>query len=730
MLLLYVVTIFVSAGLLFIVQPLFARMALPLLGGSPAVWNTALVFYQATLLLGYAYAHLSSRHLPIRRQVLLHAIALAAPILVLPLTIAGHGAPPGNANPIPWLLGLLATGVGLPFFVVSTSGPLLQRWFARTGHAQSHDPYFLYAASNLGSLLGLLAYPLIVEPAWAVRTQSVGWTAGYALLAVLTLLCGWRAIRAEDNGAPATPARRDASGAASALPWRRVGRWVMLAFVPSSLMIGVTTHLTTDVGSMPLLWVVPLGLYLVTFTLAFAQRQVIPRRIVLRLLPMLLVLLTVVLAARANEPFGFILALDLLVLFAIGYVFHGLLADDRPAAEHLTAFYLWIAIGGVLGGVFNALIAPLVFHSVVEYPLIIVLATLLCPPFRGGDPQRPNRLDFVLPLAVAAFTLGVAWFVQTKGLSQARIAVLLAFGWPAFAAFSFSRRPLRFGLGLAAVLVASSGWEPTGGHLLHEERSFFGVHRVVATKGGKHLLLHGSTFHGLQWIDPALHGEPLSYYHRNGPFGQIFAGRAGQPGPLHVGLVGLGAGALVAYARPGDSWTAYEIDPAVVAIARNTKWFTYIADAPVDLRVVTGDGRLTLTADRDARYDVLVLDAYSSDAIPVHLLTREAVALYANRLAPGGIMAFNISNRHLDLRPVVAAIARDQGLACRIRNDLDVTPDEYAAGRFPARVAVVAKSEADLGALAHDPRWVVPPLRPGLRLWTDDYSSLVAVFGS
>ena len=727
MLVLFTATIFLSAALLFVVEPMFARMALPMLGGSPAVWNTALVFYQAVLLLGYSYAHVLTRLTP-RRQALFHSVVLILPLLVLPISVARAGHPPGGENPIPWLLSLLAIAVGLPFFVVSTGGSILQRWFGRAGHGSSKDPYFLYAASNLGSMLGLLAYPLVIEPNLTLKLQSLGWSVGYILLALLTLACAWLALK------PGTPQAAEpviAQRATAAIPWSRRLRWILWAFIPSSLLLGVTTHLTSDVGSFPLLWVVPLALYLMTFTIAFGKPHWIKRSLLLKTYSILVVVLAVSLAARANEPFAFILGLDLLFLVLSGLLFHGLLAEDRPDASHLTQFYLWIALGGVLGGLFNALVAPLIFKSVLEYPLVVVLACAVAPAIPTGKENKPfGGLDIVLPLIVGGLTFAAVTVVTRFGLAESKLVILLTFAWPAFLAFSFSRRPVRFALGLAALLVAAQTFTVGGGKLLHEERSFFGVHRVILTTGGKHLLLHGSTFHGLQWVDPAKHDQPLSYYHREGPFGQVFADRAAAQKPISVGLVGLGAGALVAYARPGDRWTAYEIDPVVDRLARDPKWFTYISDAPVELTTVLGDGRLSLAADTTKRFDVLVLDAYSSDAIPVHLLTREAMHLYAERLAPGGVLAFNLSNRHLDLAPVVAALAKDQGLVCRLHDDLDVTPEQFIAGRFPARVAVVARSLDDMGSIATDARWVEPQTRKDLRLWTDDYSSLLPIYRS
>lgn len=729
---LFAATIFLSAALLFVLEPMFARMVLPLLGGSPAVWNTTMVFYQATLLGGYVYAHAVSK-LTVRRQITCQAAVLLLPAFVLPFGASRHGTPPGGENPIPWLLELLVLTVGPPFFAVSTSGPLLQRWFVRTGHGAARDPYFLYAASNLGSLLGLLGYPLVVEPQLTLLAQSRGWTVGYLTVAGLTLACAWFVMhsKATDPGPP--PVRTET------LPGPAVGhadlarrlRWVFWAFVPSSLLLGVTTHLTSDVGSLPLLWVVPLSVYLLTFVVAFGWPRLAPRTAVARAMAIVVVLVTITLAMHANEPFAFILALDLVLLALVGLLLHGCLARDRPDATQVTEFYLWVGLGGVLGGVFNSLVAPAVFSSVVEYPLVLVLACMAMPPFserRDAAGRLGRWLDFALPALLGGLASGSAALAGQIGLSDPRAVLLLTFGWTALLLFSFSRRPLRFGLGVAALLLVGRTFTAGGGTLLHEERSFFGIHRVIATPNGQHLLRHGSTFHGLQWIDPAKHDQPLAYYHRQGPFGRLFADRTSPGRPLRVGLVGLGSGALVAYARAGDSWTAYEIDPVVDRLARDTRYFTYLAGAPVAVRTVLGDARLSLAADASERYNVLIIDAYSSDAVPVHLLTREAVDLYLKRLAPGGILAFHLSSRHLDLRPVIAAIAQESRLICRVRDDFGVTLDQYLAGRYPTRVAVVARTLDDLGGLARDPLWLEPVQGNGLRTWTDDYSSLLSLY--
>jgi len=717
LLIVYATTIFLTASLLFVVQPMFAKMVLPLLGGSPAVWNTCLVFYQAALLAGYLYAHATTSWLGVRRQAALHVGLVLLPLLLLPIGIPSGWTPPAAASPIPWLLALLAVAVGLPFFVVSTTSPLLQKWFAGTGHPSAGDPYFLYAASNLGSMLGLLGYPVLLEPRLRLAEQSRLWSGGYLLLLVFTLACAvllWRS----PVPALADPSRERLTGLAA----RRRLRWVLLALVPSSLMLSVTTFISADVEAIPLLWVIPLAIYLLTFVLVFARRPLVPHALVVRVLPIALLALVVVLVKRANQPLLLIMGLHLGVFFVAAMVCHGELARDRPPPAHLTEFYLWLSVGGVLGGVFNALVAPLVFDSVAEYPLTVVLACLLAPGARGGGRGQVVR-DVALPVVTGGVTAGLIVGTEWAGPAAAPVGSLLALVVPAMLCFGFSRRPLRFGLGIGAILLAGTLSTGEQGRVVATRRSFFGVNRVTldATRG-LHLLIHGSTLHGAQSLDPARRREPLGYYDPSGPIGQVFEALGDPPS---VALVGLGAGALACYARPRDEWDFYEIDPLVESIARDPRYFTYLRDCLPDARVVLGDARLSL-ARAGRRYDLIVLDAYSSDAIPVHLLTREALQMYLDRLAPVGVLAFHISNQHLDLEPVLADLARDASLAALIRGD-DVTPAERARGKLASRWAVMARRPDDLGSLVTDARWAPPRAPAGGRVWTDDFSSVLGV---
>jgi hypothetical protein len=745
MLPLYMIAIFLSAALLFVVQPLFARFALPLLGGSPAVWNTALVFYQAALLVGYAYAHFSTRWLGPRRQAALHAALLALPLLALPIGIPAGWLPPGSGSPIPWLLSALLVGVGLPFIVVSATSPLLQRWFAASGHPHGADPYFLYGASNAGSMLALLAYPLLLEPSLRLHTQSALWSWGYGLLAALLVGCAivlWRR--------PRVAAAEAASGAtAQPLAARRVGRWVLLALVPSALLSSVTSYLSTDIAAIPLLWVLPLALYLLTFVIVFARRPIVPHWLVLRALPLAVLPLTIILVLRFNHPLELLIPIHLLVFLVVTLACHGELARDRPPPAQLTAFYLWQSLGGVLGGALVALVAPLVFTSVVEYPLMLVLACALIPLGRdegkaaveGAEPSTApsgvgSRLplfniqrsslaaDLLLPTALGLLSAGSILGVRSIGLGSGVGERALVFGVPVLLCFSMSRRPVRFALGVAALLLAGQMYPAVTGSTLYAERTFFGVNRVQLTSDGSaHLLFHGSTLHGTQLLAPEARRVPVSYYYPTGPIGQVFSAR---PGLRSVAVVGLGTGSLACYRAPGQRWTYYEIDPAVARIARDPSMFTYMSECDPQANIVLGDARLML-AQTDETYDLIVLDAYSSDSIPVHLLTREALGVYLKRLNPGGLLAFHISNRQLNLKPVLAALAADSRLVALMNDDFAISDEDGERGKSPSQWVALARGQEDLTGIAGKPGWQADLPFSADDLWTDDYSSLLRV---
>jgi hypothetical protein len=786
---LFATTLFVSATLLFLVQPMIAKTILPSLGGTPAVWNTCMAFFQAALLAGYAYAHASTTWLGTRRQVWVHAILLFLPFLVFPLGVSGSN-PPGDTNPIPWLLTLLLVSVGLPFFLLSTSAPLLQKWFARTNHPSAKDPYFLYAASNLGSMLALLSYPTLVEPNLSLNaqrwlSQSWLWTAGYALFVLLTLACA-RAVlttpdqeisrqpdkdveeRADRKSLSLSPGVAGSLATSSLSGWQQL-RWVMLAFVPSSLMLGVTTYITLDIAAIPLLWIIPLVLYLLSFIIVFAKWPRVLHQAVTIVLPLVvLVLVFMVLSKSGRWPIIVSIGLHLLTLFLVALYCHGELARTRPSTQYLTQFYLLMSLGGVLGGLFNALVAPLIFSSLVEYNVALVLACLLLPQGTSDAKVRfarffPDKLakpvgvvtDVVLAAAVGlvAFSLfrlfltpaeaslhaslrdgikpAIEWIKEHLHLDLVRMAKPLVFGLVTLLCYWHVMRPLRFGLSVAAFMVAGAYYEmpqPDQVQLLCQKRSFFGVLKVhYYPQEEAYTLTNGTTLHGEQIRRPGEKSEPLTYYHTSGPIGQVFAELSGPRAKRNVGLIGLGAGTLASYGEPGQQLTFYDIDRAVKEIATNENYFTYLRDCRAKWNIVLGDARLRLREAEDHKYGIIVVDAFSSDAIPIHLITREALELYFRKLTDDGVLAVHISNRHLDLEPVLGNLARELGLVGLRRYDSDADT-RSVPGISVSDWVVLAHRREDLGQLADDERWKAIETNPKVGIWTDDYSNLLGVF--
>jgi spermidine synthase len=722
----FTVAVFLSAFLLFLVQPMFGKMVLPLLGGSPAVWNTCMLFFQAALLGGYLYAHLSSRW-TVRRQAMVHLALLALAALALPVSVRG-AAPPGGGAPIPWLLGLMAMTVGAPFLVLSGTGVVLQRWFSRSGHAQAAEPYQLYAASNLGSALALLAYPFLMEPRMRLAGQSGAWTVGYALLALLVGACAWRVWRTADApGAVPSAASPEAvaEGARSdaAPTWRERMVWTGLAFIPSSLLLAVTTYVTTDLSPAPLLWVLPLALYLLTFTLVFARRPLLKHAWMVAIHPSAIAVVVLLLATGYVKSPAYAVPLHLLSLFVIAMTAHGELARRRPHARHLTEFYLWLSVGGVLGGVFNALIAPVVFDHLWEYPIVLGLACLARP---WPEARLRWREHLWAAVRAAAFAYALIYLSRTATLAPL-VFVFAAFALIMLLNVGMARTPGWLMACIAAALFFRAYATLTEPGVLLQERTFFGRYKVMeyAAQGGFNVLRHGSTLHGAQSRDPSRRREPLTYYLRNGPLGQILYTTVLQEGRRRVAVVGLGTGTTGAYAAKGEEWTFYEIDPGIEAIARDTSYFSFLSDMPVEPRIVLGDARLQLARDTARTYDVILLDAFSSDAIPVHLMTLEALDTYLARLAPDGMVAFHVSNRHLDLEPVVAALARARGLVARAGQGPRGMRDLYESN---STWIALARRETGLGHLATDLQWWEPRLRDDVEPWTDDYSSLLTVF--
>ena len=728
----FALTLFLSGALLFLIQPMFARMILPLAGGAPAVWNTVMVCYQLLLLVGYLYAHALSRFLREPRQALVHLLVLTLPLFVLPIVIPAGRAPPPGENPALWVMVTLFISAGFPFFVVASTSPLLQAWFAKVGTRTDGNPYALYAASNAGSLVGLLGYPLLLEPHLRLRSQSLVWSVGYVVLAVLVAVAAWRWSR---GSRLPSPVKAD-SESESPIAGTRRARWMLLAFIPSSLMLSVTMHLSTDIAPIPLLWVLPLVLYLLTFILAFGSRRFISSAAVSRVVPVAIVPVMVAILANVSKPVGAIIGVHLASFAIIALVSHAALADDAPPPRHLTEFYLWLSVGGALGGVFNALVSPLIFTSILEYPLVLVVAALSLRVDRGQEaswnaPRVPAKwltptrvMDVALPVALVPMIVLCDVAARQFGLDTAVSRRLVALGAPAVICYVLAGRRLRFGLSVGALVLGSLSFDRTR-QLLVAERSFFGVTRVYVTGGGLyHALVHGNISHGAQSVEPARKREPLTYYTRSGPVGELVIPRQRLGLIRTVAVVGLGAGSLACYRLPGERWTFFEIDAAIVRIARDARYFSYLHDCAPDAAIVLGDARLSLGRSPDRHFDLMLMDAYSADAIPVHLLTREAFALYRRKLAPGGVIAFHISNQYFSLAPVVAALAGDAGMVSRLRDEVTMNEAEAARGKTTSDWIVVAERETDLGTLLMLPRW--ERVRPASNVWTDDHSSALS----
>ena len=722
MLAVFAAAIFLSAVLIFALQPMFTKMVLPALGGSPSVWSVAMVFFQAMLLAGYAYAHFLTRYLPMRFSVLVHLGVMIVATLALPLVIAqGWGRPPAQGE-ILWLLGLFTISIGLPFFALSANAPLLQAWFARTDHPAAKNPYFLYAASNAGSFLALLSYPFLIEPFLRLGNQTRFWTIGFYGLIALIVVCGLLVLRSRSLVSPPSYA-----GGKSRPTWRDALVWVVLAAVPSAFLIAVTAHMSTDVASSPLLWVVPLAFYLLTFVIVFQTKPAIPHRFALAMQPFLIALLVAVQTFSEIDYIFFVLAINIVAFFVTALVCHGELAQRRPAPRYLTEFFLWMSVGGVIGGISAGLIAPHVFNWVAEYPLLIV-AGLLCRPGLRRPKKKSEWLLWAIAIAltvlmVVSIRVWDIWPERTDFNAMIGLVLLVA-------VIFLAREPLKFAGAIAFALIIIKIYYIDGTNL-DSLRSFFGVNRIYASSDGRfHVFLHGTTIHGAQkvldqyGVPIAGRPETITYFHPESPMGRAFAAaHEKKRGPLRIAVVGLGAGTLACHTLPDDRLDMYEIDPAVVRIATDPTRFTYISACKPDTRIVVGDARITLGDAADGIYDVIVMDAFNSDSVPVHLLTREAMALYLKKLAPGGMVISHVMNRHMELASVVAGIARANGLVTWVSDSDDVPQGEYYI--YNSTAAVVARTDEDLGTLVTSGQWRLQQPDSKQWDWTDDYSNII-----
>ncbi len=733
----FVASIFASAFLLFMIQPVLARMLLPRFGGTPGVWNTSVVFFQSVLLLGYVYAHWGLRLLGARRFSAVHAVVLVSSLLLLPPTLATAAPPIASDWPVAELLASLSVTAAIPFFVLSTNSSLVQHWFAIGRRHREHDPYRLYAASNAGSLLALVGYPFVIEPVWRISDQVWIWSFGYGLFVATTIALmlmvrsassGDDEVNDEvDSGRSHVTVDGEPDGVAGRpLSWVRRLLWLVRAAVAVSLLLSVTVVITTDIAPVPLLWVIPLAIYLLTFILAFASPRFYPQRLVVvgSIACVVVSLSTALLAIPI--PLAVTLPLALLTLFFGALLCHGDMALDRPEPSYLTEYYLWVALGGVVGGILNGIVAPVVFDRVAEYPLTLLALSIM--PFLGpGEVAkrlrawRPGSLSFVMPIFLVALAVW-AVLVPDDGSFNTRLSALIV---PQFilvaglVSLGF-RRTWSYLLSIVVAALFVAGGISDTATVIHEARSFFGVQRVLA-KGDTRTLMHGSTMHGIQEQTAERRNIPGSYYHPNSPLGTLINEADAD---ASIGIIGLGAGSLAALSKAGQTFVFHEIDPLVVQIAED--YFTFLEDSPADVDIVMGDGRLTLADVPDGTYDILIVDAFSSDSVPTHLLTVEAFQLYRSKVRESGVIMIHLSNRHIDIARIAHGVAGAAGLH-GATHEYSPTAQDWREWAQPTHVAVLSPSAETIDALAEAHGWT--PLDPNApsTIWTDDYAPLLGV---
>jgi hypothetical protein len=719
-----VAAIFLSAALLFAVEPMFTKMVLPRLGGTPQVWSVAMVFFQTALLAGYGYAHLITRYLPGRRSIVVQVALLILASFTLPLSIAsGFGRPPAVGEAF-WVLGLFAVSIGLPFFALAANAPLLQAWFARTDHPAAGDPYFLYAASNVGSFLALLAYPFAIEPLITLGDQTRFWSIGFYVLILLIAASGRLLWNVASRPAPASDQAIELGRQGAAPTWLDAAIWVGLAAVPSGLLIAVTAHISTDVAAVPLLWVVPLALYLLTFVIVFSRQVIIPHTFVLAVQPFIVLAFVAVLVFEPIKTILPLIALHVGVFFVCALVCHGELARRRPAPRYLTSFYMWMSAGGVVGGISAGLLAPYVFNWVAEYPILLALS-LLCRPGLALPKPRFEQIVFFGAVALAVIALvAVRWL--DIGIDEKQFNWVV--GGLLVVSVLFWRDPLPFAAVVAFVLIANHEiLDAAGARTL---RSFFGVYKISESGDGRfRLLTHGTTLHGGERIrdeagNPVTgRPEPIMYYYDGSAIAQVLDAARARTTPIRYAVIGLGTGSLACRAERGDKVDYYEIDPTVIRLASNPDNFTFLQQCgPVPIKL--GDARLTLADAPNGSYDAIIVDAFTSDAIPIHLLTREAMKIYRDKLSAHGIVGIHISNRHLELASVVAGIAAANDMVSRVNESADITEndDEYV---FPETVVAAARADEDFGPIAQSEYWERKEPAPDQRVWTDDYCNII-----
>ena len=747
---LFSITLLFSSFLLFLVQPMIGRMLLPSLGGTPAVWNGCMVFFQAVLLGGYAWAHYGPSRLGMKNHMYMHLVLLVAVGLFLPIQLNTDWAVPAESNPMGWLFGQLTICVGLPFFVISSSAPLLQRWFsASTKSTENNDPWFLYAVSNVGSLAALVAYPFVFERLLGLTDQRLFWAIGFMVMGVLFVGCAWYTLR---NSKRESLNALEAKQQTIALPWKKRLHYIVLAAIPSSLMLGVTTVVSTEVGSFPLMWSIPLALYLLTFVFVFAKRVVLPHALMIRLMPILLLAMPILGSLNmCSSPIG-MLSLYFGTFFVTAMVCHGELARLRPDVSQLTEFYLMMSIGGVVGGIINSLVAPVLFTTILEFPLMLIAACLVLPGMarttKSNETGLKHRL-WIAPAVLAGMLLMLWVFSGSIVELSNPLPSLLVFGIPALICFTMADTPRRFAFGFA-VMIFVCPYFINDRDLISRQRGFFGVNEIASVQDGKfRMLVNGRTMHGLQRSDQFESPDPLTYYHRQGPIGDVFALHGNQQ--RRVAVVGLGIGTIAAYSQPGQTFDFFEIDPVVCEIAQDQRYFNFLSSSKGRSNVILGDARIQLdvirkrnqatsdlTAQRTqvslsedaiksqpADYGLIVLDAFGSDSVPLHLLTVEAIELYLDLLDDHGLLAIHITSNFMDFEPVGVGITNSLGLHGLIRFDHPDTKEFEQTGRASSRYMLIARDKDQLKPFLNgETGW--QPLNVSKELiWTDEHANVL-----
>lgn len=718
MLCLYSITIFLSAYLLFVIEPIVAKAFLPLLGGTPAVWNTSMLFFQLSLLLGYLWAHLISRE---RRHTWLGNFHIAMLFLVclIPISLELTVKVGQIRHPILWLLFNLTASIGPAFLFLSATSPLMQGWFSTLEHKYADNPYPLYAASNLGSLLALLSYPVLVEPFLDLKDQLLIWRIAFAALTVL-MACLYLLGRAQFQKHALSAEKSDSfEGQGPSLARKLM--WLFASFLPSSLLLGVTTHITTNVAAIPLFWVIPLALYLLAFIIAFKRKSWFHYESLAYYLPLILLPLAPFTFYELRAAPVWTILLHLLLLFVVCLLCDCKLSALRPQPKYLTEFYLWISLGGALGGIFNSIIAPACFSGLFEYPLVVALAFFI----RCDGPSLSKR-DLKSAMVLSISALLVCFGFSSVFGAVKPLKVLLNYGLPVLIIFYFHRRAKVFAVSFLLIFAHFVYSEArSGGSIIYRSRNFFGVKSVFLDQERQlHFLKHGTTNHGSQSFIEGKRLVPLAYYHPSGPVGDIFSLFEKSNLNEQVGLIGLGVGAMACYAKSGEHFTFYELDPAVEELARGPEYFTFLSQCLGKYEVVIGDGRLTLNSAADGKYTLLVVDVFSSDAVPVHLLTKEALTLYLKKLDRQGVLVFNISNLYLNFVPLLTGLANSFGLFSAYRSDLYVPPELALEGKLPSMFFAMTRSKDIYERLIRDKNWQTPENADTI-VWTDRFTNLL-----